>query len=179
MFISLQELNLRKVPFKVDLPASELELDSSVRQASALHAEGIAQLLSGSLGEIRIQGDLRVDVEGTCNRCAEAAVYSVNNHFDLVYVPTENSAIGGEDEVDEAGLEVGYYEGNGLQLNDVFREAVLLALPMRLVCNEDCKGICPVCGENKNQTDCGCQPVAADDRWSKLKMLRAELGPHN
>ena len=179
MFISLQELERRNVPFKLDLPAGELELDSKLRQSSALHSEGIAQLLSGSLGEIRIQGDLRVDIEGIWDRCTEAAVYPVNSHFDLVYVPSEKSAAGGEDEVDEAGLEVGYYDGNGVQLSDVFREAILLDLPMRMVCSEDCKGICPVCGENKNQTDCGCRPVAADDRWSKLKMLRAELGPHN
>ena len=73
-------------------------------------------------------------------------------------------------------VEVGYYEGNGLPLNDVLREVVLLALPMQLVCSEDCKGICPVCGQNRNQRACGCQPVAADDRWSKLKDLRAEIG---
>ena len=179
MFISLQQLEIRNVPFNVDVPPGEVDFDAQLRQSSSLHSEGTAQLLSGSLGEIRMRGDLRVQMEGVCDRCTEAASYSVDNHFDLVYVPSHAAATGGEDEVDEAGLEVGYYEGNGLELNDVLREVVLLAIPMQLVCSEDCKGICPACGQNKNQTECGCEPSLADDRWSKLKMLRAEIGPHN
>jgi uncharacterized protein len=94
-------------------------------------------------------------------------------------MPTSVATEGGEDEIDEAAVEVGYYEGNGLQLNDVLREVVLLALPMQLVCGESCKGICPVCGQNRNQRECGCQAAAVDDRWSKLKNLRAEIGQRN
>jgi uncharacterized protein len=120
-----------------------------------------------------------VEVEGTCDRCAEAAKYPIDNHFDLVYMPASEAAVGGEDEIDEAGVEIGYYEGAGLELNEVLRELVLLALPMRLICSEDCRGICPVCGQNRNQSDCRCEPATADDRWSKLKMLRAEIGPHS
>ncbi len=178
MFISLGELEQRTVRFEVDIPSGHLDLDSKVKQSSNLHAKGTAQLLNASLGEIRMLGDLRVDVNGTCDCCTEAAAYSIENHFDLVYIPTDYANSGGEDEVDEAAIEVGYYEGNGLELNDVLREVVLLALPMRLVCSEDCKGICPVCGQNRNQIECGCRVETADDRWSKLKMLRAELGPH-
>jgi uncharacterized protein len=82
---------------------------------------------------------------------------------------------GGEDEIDEAAVEVGFYESNGLELDDVLREVVLLALPMQIVCTEACKGICPVCGQNRNQRDCRCQTKAADDRWNSLKSLRAEM----
>ncbi|MDQ2842969.1 MAG: DUF177 domain-containing protein [Acidobacteriota bacterium] len=179
MFISLQKLEQKPVRFEADIPAGEVEFDSKIKQSSVLHTEGTAQLLSRSLGEIRVYGDLRVDVEGTCDRCAEAANYSIENHFDLVYVPATETIAGGEDEIDEASTEVGYYDGNGIELNDVLREVVLLAIPMRLVCNEDCKGICPVCGQNRNQVECDCHPEAADDRWNKLKMLRAEIGPHS
>lgn len=179
MFISLGELEQRTVRFEADIPPGGLDLDSKVKQASTLHTKGTAQLLNVSLGEIRVVGDLRVKIEGTCDRCIEAAAYSVENHFDLVYMPADYANSSGEDEVDEAAIEVGYYEGNGLEVNDVLREVVLLALPMRLVCSDDCKGICPVCGQNRNQTECGCRLETADDRWSKLKLLRAEMGPHN
>ncbi|MGA8029921.1 MAG: DUF177 domain-containing protein, partial [Bryobacteraceae bacterium] len=101
------------------------------------------------------------------------------NDFDLVYMPSAEATAGGEDEIDQGGIEVGYYDGNGIALNDVLREVVLLALPMRLVCDEACKGICPVCGQDRNQRDCACQVAAADDRWSKLKALRAEIDPRN
>ncbi len=179
MFVSLQRLELGPVKFKVDVPAGQIDFDNKVKQSSALHAEGTAQILNESLGEIRMLGDLQVNAEGSCDRCAEAATYSIENHFDLVYLPSEEANAGGEAEVEEAGIEVGYYDGNGIELNDVLREVVLLALPMQLVCDEDCRGICPSCGQNRNQADCGCQPTIADDRWSKLKMLKAELGPNN
>ncbi len=179
MFISLQELELRVVQFKVDVPAGQIDFDSKLKQSSNLHAEGSAQLLNQSLGEIRVTGDLTVAIEGTCDRCVEPAAYSVENHFDLIYMPAEEAASGGEEEIDEAAVEVGYYQGSGLELNDVLREVVLLALPMRLVCRDDCKGICPVCGQNRNQVECLCEQKPADDRWNKLKLLRAELGSQN
>lgn len=178
MFISLQELELRSIRFQVDIPADEIEYGSNVSQASALHAEGTAQLLNHSLGEIRVQGKLTVKMQATCDRCLETATFPISNQFDLVYMPADEGKAG-EDEVDEGGIEVGYYEGGGLALNDILREVVLLALPMQLVCSEACKGICPFCGENRNQRECGCELRAHDDRWSKLKEFRAEIGPRN
>jgi uncharacterized protein len=179
MFISLGELEQRTVRFEADIPPGDVDLETKVRQASTLHTKGTAQLLNASLGEIRVVGDLHVDVEGICDRCTEAAAYSIENHFDLVYMPTSYANSSSEDEIEEAAIEVGYYDGNGLELNDVLREVVLLALPMRLICSDDCKGICAVCGQNRNQTECGCRLETADDRWNQLKMLRAEIAPHN
>ena len=179
MFISLQELQQHSVRFNVDIPAGEIEFDGKVRQSVVLHAEGSAELLNHSLGEIRLQGDLQVTVDAACDRCLEPVSLPIRSPFDLVYMPASVAAEGGEDEIDEAAVEVGYYEGRGLELNDVLREVVLLALPMQLVCGETCKGICPVCGQNRNQRECGCQSAAADDRWTKLKELRAEIGQRN
>ncbi len=178
MFISLQQLEQRPVRFKVEIPAGEIEFDNSITQASSLQAEGSAQLLNRSIGEIRVEGHLKVTMTATCDRCLEVTTFPIENRFDLVYMPTDESA-GGEEEVDEAGIEVGYYEGNGLALNDILREVVLLALPMQLVCDEACKGICPVCGQNRNGRDCGCHQQTVDDRWSGLKSFRAEIGPNN
>jgi len=178
MFITLQQLERRPVRFNVDIPAGEIEYDSELSQTSVLHAEGTAQLLNHSLGEIRVQGDLNVTVQATCDRCLETATFPIENRYDLVYMPATESK-GGEDEIDQAGIEVGYYDGNGLALNDVLREVVLLALPMQVICNEACKGICPVCGQNRNQRDCGCQSEAVDDRWNQLKNFRTAIGPHN
>lgn len=179
MFISLQELESKPVRFSVDIPPGEISYDGTVTQSSPLHAEGRAELLSVSLGEIRIHGKLSVTMEAACDRCLEPALVEAAKDFDLVYVPVDEGQAGGEKEVDEAGVEVGYYEGRGLQLNDVLREVVLLALPMQLICQAECKGICPTCGGNRNQRSCDCQAHAVDDRWSKLKSFRAEFSPSN
>ncbi len=178
MFISLQQLEHHPVRFNLDVPVGQIDFDSKLTQSSALHAEGSAQLLNHSLGEIRIRGKLKVAMQAMCDRCLEAAVFPIEDEFDLVYMPAEESGAG-EDEIDQGGIDVGFYEGNGLALNDILREVVLLALPMQLVCREACKGICPVCGQNRNQRDCGCHAEAVDDRWSKLKDFRAEIGSHN
>jgi uncharacterized protein len=179
VFISLQQLELRPIPFKVDIPKKDIDYGSEVTQSSVLHAEGSAQLLNHSLGEVRVQGELTVSMEATCDRCLESAVFPIQRRFDLIYMPAADTQMGGEKEIHQAGIEVGYYEGSGLALNDILREVVLLALPMQLVCSETCKGICPMCGQNRNQHDCGCQPEAADNRWSKLRTFRAEIGPRN
>ena len=178
MFISLQQLEQRPVRFDVDIPAGEIDYDGNVSQSTVLHAVGLAQLLNHSLGEIRVEGKLSVTVEAICDRCLEKATFPIDNRFDLIYMPAAES-VRGEDEIDQAAIEVGYYEGHGLGLNDVLREVVLLALPMQLVCDEACKGICPTCGQNRNQGNCGCHAEAVDDRWSLLKNLRAEMGRHN
>jgi uncharacterized protein len=179
MLITLQELELHDVQFKVDIPAGEIDYDGKVMQASVLHSEGAAKLLDHSLGEIRVQGNLKVIVGATCDRCLEAVTLPIENHFDLVYMPSAEAAKGGEDEIDEAGVEIGYYDSRGLAVNDVLREVVLLALPMQLVCGEECKGICAMCGQNRNQRECHCHPEPPDDRWNKLKSLRAEISPRN
>ena len=179
MLISLQELQLHGVRFRVDIPAGEIDFDNKIKQSSLLHAEGVAELLNHSFGEIRLQGNLQVTVDSPCDRCLEPVSLPIQSPFDLVYLPASEANEGGEEEIDDAAAEVGYYEGNGLQLNDVLREVVLLALPMQLVCSEGCKGICPVCGQNRNQCECVCQTTPVDDRWNKLKDLRAEIGQRN
>jgi uncharacterized protein len=179
MFISLHELQLRTVRFQVDISPGEIEYGNDITQSSVLHAEGTAQLLNHSLGEMRIQGRLAVTAQALCDRCLEAATFPIDDRFDLVYMPANEAGSGSDKEVGQAAIEVGYYQGGGLPLNDVLREVVLLALPMQLVCSEACKGICPQCGGNRNQSDCDCHAKAVDDRWSKLKNIRAELAPPN
>ncbi|MBV9085257.1 MAG: DUF177 domain-containing protein, partial [Acidobacteriaceae bacterium] len=137
------------------------------------------QLLSRALGEIRVQGRLAVEVNAPCDRCLETAAVAIDKNFDLVYLPVEETRSGRENEIAQGATEVGYYEGAGLELNDALREVVLLALPMQVICKEACKGICPICGQNRNQGECGCHAEAMDDRWSKLRTFRSEMGPSN
>jgi DUF177 domain-containing protein len=179
VFISLQELELRDVRFNVKVPAGEIDFYGEIRHSSPLEAEGEAHLLNRSVGEIRVEGDLSVVVDAACDRCLEGIQFPIEHHFDLIYMPADEAAAVDEQESGQAGIEVGYYEGGRLDVEEMLREVALLALPMRLVCSEACKGICPMCGQNRNQSDCACAPRAPDERWSQLKSLRAEVGPHS
>ena len=74
-----------------------------------------------------------------------------------------------------AEAEIGYYQGEGLLLEDALREQVLLALPLKVICREDCKGLCPHCGANLNDGQCSCADDVDDPRWTALKDLRSKL----
>ena len=104
MFISLQELQLRTVRFRVDIPPGEIEYGNNITQVSVLHTEGTAHLLNHSLGEIRIQGMLTVTGQAVCDRCLEAATFPIDTQFDLVYMPADEAATASENEIGEAGL---------------------------------------------------------------------------
>ncbi len=177
VLLSLQELELRPVHFEIELPVGEIEFDKQIKQVSGLRAKGVAKLLNNSLGEIRVKGHLDVRMEAPCDRCLETASLPVETPFDLLYYPADELELTGEDELEEEASEVAYYEGDRLELNDILREVVLLALPMQVVCSDGCRGICPKCGQNRNIQDCGCTMGAVDDRWNKLRALRTELSP--
>ncbi len=176
VFFSVKELEVRKVRFDADFPPGDIDFkDTSFRQIGTLHAEGSAELLSNTLGEIRIRGTLSVDMEADCDRCLEAVKVPLTTEFDLFYRPVAHSSSSHEVAIDQAESEMGFYEGGGLELGEVLREHILLSLPMHQVCSEACLGICPQCGKNRNQGDCGCSAKAADDRWSALSSLKDTL----
>jgi uncharacterized protein len=177
VFISVQELELKKVHFEVAFPPGEIEfLDDGDRlsQAAPLQAEGSAELLPHTSGEIRVRGHLAVTMQCDCNRCLEPARFPLDSRFDLFYRPAEAAGDAGEAEaeIDEGEAEIGFYEGDGIDLKDVLREHVLLDMPMQRVCRPDCLGICPVCGQNRNLINCGCEAKLVDDRWSALKNVQ-------
>jgi uncharacterized protein len=172
MFLSVREMELRKVRFDKAFPPGAIQfLDTKLWQAGPLQAAGTAELVPHTAGEIRIHGHLEVGMEAECDVCLDVARYPVALDFDLFYEPAV--ACPGKEEValHVEDSEVDFYEGDGLELEDVLREQVLLALPMQRACREDCQGICPVCGANRNRTQCGCRQKAPDDRWAALREL--------
>jgi uncharacterized protein len=179
VFISVKELELKKVHFDVAFPPGEIDfVDDGDRlsQANPLQAEGSAELLPHTLGEIRVRGHLAVTMRCDCNRCLEPAEFPIDSSFDLFYRPAE--VVDDEDEaeveIDEGEAEIAFYEGGGVELKDVLREHVMLSMPMQRVCREDCRGMCPICGQNRNLINCGCEAKLVDDRWSALKKVQVK-----
>lgn len=171
LFLSVRELELRKVRFDTAFAPGEIDfLDEGIRQTSDLETTGTAELV-GPTEEIRIRGRLKVRVEAACDRCLEPAPFQIDQEFDLFYRPPITGPPAGEIAIDESESEVGFYENGGVELKDALREQVILALPMQRICREDCRGICPVCGRNRNVSDCGCRPAPVDDRWSALRRM--------
>lgn len=181
MFISLRELELHQVEFAEEFRPQAIDFGPDLRQKTNLVTSGRAQLVEEHRGakqtvkDIRLIGDYSTRVEIACARCLEPVVRDLAQTFDLLYRPLGVDAGPHERAVHEGDTEIGYYEGEGVRLQDVLREQVLLAVPLKAVCRDECKGICPQCGCNLNQESCDCAEALPDPRWDALKDLKKDL----
>jgi uncharacterized protein len=177
MFLSVKEMEVRKIRFDEAFRAGQIDFaGEDLQQDSPLSAAGEAALVPNSSGEIRIQGRYSVELVAACDRCLEPTRFPLEASFDLYYQPAQTIAREEEVGIDEAEAEIGFYEGGGIELEDVLREQVLLALPMQRICGEACKGICPTCGQNRNQAACDCKMDDAAGRWGALRKLEIPQG---
>jgi uncharacterized protein len=172
MFIDVNLLERRKLYFDELSPAGFLKFPEEWKQIGDIRAAGSAELLDRAGSRtIRVRGTIQGRLEACCSRCLEPLVQAFDNSFDLYYYPMALIARNESVPIDRDDTDIGFYEGQGLELADVLREQVLLWLPMRGLCREDCKGICPTCGVNRNRESCGCVETFADPRWDALKNL--------
>jgi uncharacterized protein len=170
MFLSVKELELRKISFDKIFEPGQIEFTGEdLEQSSPLHAIGSAELLPESGGQMHVSGSYTVEMVAQCDRCLASVRFPLKADFDLYYRPASDVPQEEEVKIDAGEAEIDFYE-DGLELEDILREQVLLALPMQRVCSETCKGICPGCGKNRNETACDCKPVV-DDRWAALRNL--------
>ena len=121
--------------------------------------------------KFRLVGTVTSELELSCSRCLESYRLPVAAPFDLRYLPASAVSSEGEREVDAEDLETSYYENDAIDLNELLREQFYLALPMKPLCRDDCRGLCPQCGTNLNAATCGCAPVWEDPRLAPLKEL--------
>jgi uncharacterized protein len=182
MLLSIKEMELRKLPFAQTFAPGAIDFSGSgLTQSADLRAEGTAELLPHtaalhSSGDVRVAGRLRTEITFDCDRCLGPARQTIDAPFDLFYKPAATTLNTKEPEVaiDEGEAEMGFYEMPGLELEDILREQVLMSLPMQRVCGPGCKGICPVCGGNRNENPCTCETHPANDQWAALKNLHIE-----
>jgi uncharacterized protein len=130
-------------------------------------------------GKIRLAGkevfvnghvDARAQVE--CDRCLKPIELPVSADFELEYIPDseyESSAVA---ELTEAEMSVAVFDGDAIDVDEIVKEQILLGVPTRMLCREDCKGICPECGTDRNTGECNCETIEIDPRWAALKNLK-------
>jgi len=180
MFISIRELELHQVPFSQEFSPGTIDFGVDFEQRTPLRTEGRAELVQERRGhgqaleDIRLVGDFSTQLELRCARCLDPVLRDVAGAFDLIYRPRGADAGVEERSVRGAEADIAYYQGDGLLLEDVVREQVLLAVPLKAVCSDSCKGLCPQCGRNLNTESCDCHP-AADGRWGALHEIREKL----
>jgi len=181
MFLDIKQLELHPLDFAEEYQPGAIDLGGEAKQHSPLKTSGHAEVVEEHHGkhqiikDIRLRGRLSTGLELQCARCLEPVRQDIQRDFELLYRPLGADAGKDELSVTDAEAEIGYYQGEGLLLEDVLREQVLLALPLKVTCREDCKGLCPECGKNLNQEQCSCSREVEDPRWAALKDVRSRL----
>lgn len=177
----IAELEKQAVDFDESLAPGSIEFVEDMRQVGELHTAGRADLLKEHrspheiVSDIRVRASLQTRVEILCARCLEPVAEPVNTSFDLLFRPVGIDGEQADRSITTSETEIGYYEGDGLLLEDVLREQILLALPTKTLCSEECKGLCPECGRNRNADPCNCASPQADPRWSSLQAFRSRV----
>ena len=119
----------------------------------------------------RLVGTVAAELELPCSRCLEPFRLPIAAPFDARYLPVSEASADVEREVDDEDLETSYYRNDVIDLNELLREQFYLALPMKPLCGEDCRGLCAQCGTNLNAGTCDCKPVWDDPRLAALEGL--------
>ncbi len=172
MFLDVKELALHKIRIRQSFAPGALDFHSKdFRQIEPLEVRATAELVDS---EIRISGALHTRLELVCARCLESVPEEISRDFDLYYRPMATIAKEEEVHLRLADTEIAFFEGDGLFLADVLAEQVNLAVPMKVICRSDCRGLCPHCGVNLNSEDCRCETHTADPRLAPLARLKQD-----
>jgi len=118
---------------------------------------------------VHLRGRLQVECELSCARCGESIPFHVEENLELLMAPGEEELTVEDLELNAEDLNLGYYEGNEICIDDLLREQIILALPIRPICGENCRGLCPICGANLNETECHCVAERSNSPFNILK----------
>ena len=122
--------------------------------------------------EVELRGELHTKIAVPCGRCLKPVELPIDVRFAERFVPAVAWRNEEQHELQQADLNLAVFDGEGIELDDLVKEEVLLALPGHVLCRPECQGLCPVCAIDRNETSCECETKATDSRWEKLKDLR-------
>jgi len=121
--------------------------------------------------EVFVNGHIETRAEVECDRCLKKIELPVSADFDLQYITGAEYESSAAAELTEDVMSVSVFDGEAIDVDEIVKEQILLAVPTRTLCRPDCKGICPDCGIDKNTGDCECGTEEIDPRWAALKNL--------
>jgi uncharacterized protein len=172
MFLDINELAIHKIRIRKSYAPGTIDFHTNdFKQIEPLEVRGVAELIDG---QIRVTGSFHTRVELVCARCLEEVTEEVSRDFDLFYRPATELAQEEEVRLNDDDTEIGFFQGDGIFLTDILAEQMLLAIPMKVICRSDCRGLCPQCGANLNSEECRCEARPLDPRLAPLARLKQD-----
>lgn len=128
-------------------------------------------------GEYAIEGSVDYTADMTCARCLEPFPIANRSSFTVRYRPRPANKESSEEEIeiDARDLDLDYYSERRIPLSQIAAEQIQLTIPMKPLCDDACRGLCPQCGANRNRDECRCEESLIDERWGALRGIRDEL----
>jgi uncharacterized protein len=146
-----------------DFPSFDLVEEEAVF-LQPVHAE----LTVKKVGEeVLVKGRIMTCLSFVCSRCLTPFEFPVDSKFDLVFLPEDVHEM--KDELDEEDLDRLFYRSRQIDIREVVLEQLNLTFPVKPLCSETCQGICAVCGQIRQDGNCGCLVKESDARLEKLK----------
>jgi len=169
MRIELASLEEGRGDFSHAYQPQDLQLDDErVTLCGATELQG---KIKGSGREAVVDGHVDSCVQVNCDRCLKAIQFPVSSDFSLEYITGGDYEESQVAELTEDLMSVSVFDGESIDLDQIVKEQILLAVPARALCKDDCLGICPECGNDRNAGECDCETKEVDPRWSALKDL--------
>src|SRR6476620_2891621 len=169
MRIELENLEGSKGDFAHVYQPDELNpVDERVNLIAPAAVNGKIRLAGN---EVFVNGHVETRAQVECDRCLQPVKTPVNTDFALEVMNGSEYESGGAAELTEAEMSVSVFDGEAIDVHEIVKEQIVLAVPTRMLCREDCKGICPQCGKDRNMGECNCVTNDIDPRWAALKDL--------
>jgi uncharacterized protein len=177
MLLDLSRVKAPREHFEQAYPADAFAADHEDFRVAAPVSLAFDIFKDGS--HYRLVGRTRTTIELSCSRCLEPMTMAIDAPFDLRYQPHTSSAGSAkkevEREIEEDDFATAFYEHDQIDLGQLMREQLYLAVPMKPLCDTACQGLCPTCGSNLNRGTCGCRPGWEDPRLAPLRELRTKI----
>ena len=174
MFLDISKLEIQTTHIERAYSANEIPFDyKGYSLAEPWHFR--ADVTKNARDEVAIKGAVEGTVHVFCDRCLEPFDVEIQQPFDMYLLPARHHTPGHEEEIQAQDLDENFYTDPKISLVDIVNEQIILNLPIKILCQAECQGICPGCGGNLNRGDCTCQAREGDPRWMLLREMQKRI----
>lgn len=174
MFLDISKLEIQTTHIERVYAGSDIPFDYkdfTLGDAWTLTAD----VTKNAREEVAVKGVVQGQVHVFCDRCLEPFDLDIRQPFDMYLIPARQMTGGREEEVKPESLDENFYSDPRISLTDLVNEQIILNLPVKILCQAECQGLCPGCGGNLNRGDCRCQVKEGDPRWMLLREMQKRI----
>ena len=147
------------------------ELDLNEERVTLVAPPRVTGRVQQSDSKVTVKGEAAAELQLECDRCLKSLSVPVSSSFEVEYVTPDTYQADSAAELLDEDLSLSVFNGEVIDIDELVREQLLLELPAQVLCQQECKGLCPECGGDRNDADCKCEEAEIDPRWAGLKEI--------